>query len=290
MNIFFQRLLSCLFLSTLTGVYSQHFGETLGGEAVLFAETKQVNQFFRRFNSEEAPNGTRYYPNDSLYHDNNVRRQYIPELFDKSNPYLNKTVQRKFIREVTDSSPFYLSFHGGHWFAEVQGLFLYEGEEVEAILFLQLEEVEVGSKWVLFDVSFPPLKDPAVKNTLPPVEQLPWERPKLPPGKFMHPLSHELSFMNLNKVFNDNRHLYHYASQNSSSADLKRFLYLCRKYRVRFQTIRQVKFHFFQINGWYFELAKFTRSGLNRGWLISSLSEVTESEKNRLKQYIFRKL
>lgn len=286
-----QRLLGCLLMSMLSGVFAQHFGEPLAGGEAFVAETKQVNQFFRRFNSEESADGSRLYPGDSLYHDNEVRKLYITELFDQANTYLNGSIKNTFIQDVTDnSSPFYLSFHGGKWFAEVQTRFLYRGQKFNTTLFLQLEQVEVGSKWVLIEVFFPPLKDPNFVRSLPPVDQLPWERPKLPPGKFMHPLSHELAFMNLNKVFRDNVHLYHYATQKNPSDDLKRFLYLCRKNQINFQTINQVKFHFFQIDGWYFELAHFNRSGFNRGWLISSLSKATNSEKERLKQYIFRRI
>jgi uncharacterized ion transporter superfamily protein YfcC len=36
-------------------------------EARLYAETKQVNQFFRRFNGEEDEKGERYYPKDRQY-------------------------------------------------------------------------------------------------------------------------------------------------------------------------------------------------------------------------------
>ena len=52
-------------------------GEYLGDESALYAETKQVNQFFRRFNCEEALDGKRFYPKDSLYHNLSLRKQYL---------------------------------------------------------------------------------------------------------------------------------------------------------------------------------------------------------------------
>jgi hypothetical protein len=44
----------------------------------------------------------------------------------------------------------------------------------------------------------------------------------------------------------------------------------------------QVKFHFFQVDGWYFELSFINRAGNNSGWLISKLYKITEQEKEAL--------
>jgi hypothetical protein len=50
-----------------------------------------------------------------------------------------------------------------------------------------------------------------------------------------------------------------------------------------------VKFHFFQIEGWYFELADFNRAGYNTGWLISDLVKLNSpADKEVLKKYLLR--
>jgi hypothetical protein len=51
---------------------------------------------------------------------------------------------------------------------------------------------------------------------------------------------------------------------------------------MSFESVGQVKFHFFQIDGWYFELAFFNRPGNNSGWLISKLFKITDAEKEEL--------
>ena len=52
--------------------------------------------------------------------------------------------------------------------------------------------------------------------------------------------------------------------------------------------VQEVKFHFFQIDGWYFELSQFNRPGDNTGWLISNLVKIkNESEKNLLRKYVY---
>ena len=52
---------------------SQDVGQYLGDEAALYAETKQINQFFRRFNCEEDLQGKRLYEGDQSYHDQQSR-------------------------------------------------------------------------------------------------------------------------------------------------------------------------------------------------------------------------
>jgi len=46
--------------------------------------------------------------------------------------------------------------------------------------------------------------------------------------------------------------------------------------------VNNVKFHFFQVPGWYFELVYFNRNDRNSGWLISNLLRVNEKEKREL--------
>jgi hypothetical protein len=46
-------------------------------EGVLNASTKQVNQFFRRFNGEESTKGERYYEGDKDYRNPALRRDIL---------------------------------------------------------------------------------------------------------------------------------------------------------------------------------------------------------------------
>ncbi|MDD5696022.1 MAG: hypothetical protein PHD61_12055, partial [Bacteroidales bacterium] len=69
---------------------AQSIGSYLGDEAILMAQTKQVNQFLRRFNCEENPDGQRFYPGDPLYMDPILRSKYLSILFDNENPAINE--------------------------------------------------------------------------------------------------------------------------------------------------------------------------------------------------------
>ncbi len=276
---------NCFFLfgSFLWGVCSYHMGlsqvvdDYLGDESLLYAETKQVNQFFRRFNCEESPRGERYYPNDQEYRDPQQRKNYLPVLFDLDNPYLNETLKGKFIQDITTPyDPEYLDFYGDNWFAEVKATFRYYGRNRRATLFLKLQKEPVGYKWVFTQVFFEPFKSMFQKadsvNGIPP---------------FIHPLSHELDFMTLRKVFKDQQNVELYALREYQPDHLTLFLYEIKRGNLNFETINKVKFHFLQVENWYFELSEIQRSGPNRGWLISKLINIPEEQKNILLKYIY---
>jgi len=115
-----------------------------------------------------------------------------------------------------------------------------------------------------------------------------FDRDTVKVGKFLHPLSHELDFMNLRKAFAKQDSISQYTSKKFVPDHLSVFLYEVKKGNLKFKTVQEVKFHFFQVNGWYFELSQFNRPGYNTGWLISNLVQVkNDSEKNLLKKYVY---
>ena len=275
------RLLTFVYITLLLGLgkhaYSQVISDYLGGEEVLYAETKQVNQFFRRFNGEEDTRGNRYYPGNALYRNLRERQRYLPILFDLENPNLPDTLKNSFIRDITRiSQPEFLDFYGEGWFAEVIATFTYQNRPHNATLFLKLQREPVGFKWVFSQVYFEPFKEMFVKQD---------SFKGLPP--FIHPQSHELDFMTLRKVFEDSRQVELYASKEYHPDHLTLLLYELKKGNLRFNSVKKVKFHFVQIKDWYFELSDINRKGPNRGWLVSQLVRIPEAQKNILLKYIY---
>jgi len=78
-----------------------------------------------------------------------------------------------------------------------------------------------------------------------------------------------------------------YAGQKYRPDYLSLVLYEIKRGNLQFKSVREVKFHFFQIKDWYFEISEFNRSGYDKGWLISNLARVEESQKEALKNYIY---
>lgn len=269
-------LLTVLFL--LTGplfLRAQVIGDLLEDESVLYAETKQVNQFFRRFNSEEDGQGEKIYEGNPGYRNNHLRKKTLPLIFDRETSMIGKSIESKFIKDVTNSKdPIYLDFHGGDWFAEVLINVNYNGLDKVAHLYLKLQEEEVGSKWVLTKVYFDPFarlffKDPQGTD------------------KFLHPMSHELDFMNLAKVFRVESQVEYYAYDNFIPDFLSIFIYEMKMNHIQFEGIQKVKFHFFQVDGYYFKIEEFNRLSFNNGWLITQMEEMDDAAKNELLNTIY---
>lgn len=254
---------------------AQSLNRYLGDEATLYAQTKQVNQFFRRFNGEESTSGQRFMENDIGYRNEVVRKNYLQMIFDLESPYVDITQRNIFINQVTkNSDPLFLNFHTGDWFAEVTTQFLFYGQQQKVTLFLKLEEENMGFKWVITNVFFKPFHELFTDE----------DDGKM---RFLHPLSHELDFMNLIKVFKETQKVASYAASGYKPDYLTVFLYELKRGNLLFETVHSVKFHFFQVPGWYFELSEIHRSGPNSGWLISSLVDISEIDKNILLKYIY---
>jgi hypothetical protein len=246
-------------------------------EPNFFAETKQVNQFFRRFNGEENIKGVKLLPTDSLWHETNHRQKFINALFDENNQQITASLKKAFIHDVISSnSQDFLDFHGENWFGESEVKFDRGGTEVPVTLFMKLVSENLGSKWIIADVAYNPYE-----NLYKPDAES--------PSRFLHPLSHELDFMNLDKVFQSNTHTGDYFYQGFSPDKLSIFLYELNNNRLKFKYVSSVKFHFFQIEGWYFEITEFNRPGMNRGWLISTLIKLEEGNKESLESFILHR-
>jgi hypothetical protein len=254
-------------------------GQTIGDfkmdETELYAMTKQMGQFMRRFNYEEDQFGYKLNPKDPKYRNNEMRRKSLPILFDQEKYGTQTELQRYFIEDVTKSDSSYMTFLGGRWYSEVSTTFKYNGKDVNVMLFLAVEKEGLGSKWVLTNVYFSEF------NKLFPNGEMA-EKEK----HFLHPMSHELDFMNIYKAFQDPNVIEYYASKEFQPDYLTLFFYEIKKGRLVFQHVDSVKFHVLQIKDWYFEVSWFNRSGLNSGWLMSTVIYMPEKEKvNLIKFY-----
>ena len=264
-------ILLALTLAFVWPVMGQTIGDFKMDETELYAMTKQMGQFMRRFNYEEDQFGEKINPQDPRYHNNEMRRKSLPILFDQEK-YGNQTdLQRYFIEDVTKGDSTYMTFLGGRWYSEVSTTFKYNGKEAKVILFLAVEKEGLGSKWVLTNVYFSEF------NKLFPTGEMA-EREK----HFLHPMSHELDFMNIYKAFQDPEVIEYYAAKEFQPDYLTLFFYEIKKGKLVFQHVDSVKFHVLQIKDWYFEVSWFDRSGMNSGWLMSNVIYMPEKEKTNL--------
>ena len=250
---------------------SQSIGDVQFDEANLYAMTKQMGQFIRRFNYEEDQFGYKINPKDPSYHNTEKRRQSIAILFDQQTYGNQPDLQKFFIEDVTGNDSTFMTFLGGRWYSEVSASFKYKGRPVNVIMILGIEKEGLGSKWVLNNIYFSEF------NKLFPTGEI-TEKEK----HFLHPMSHELDFMNIYKIFKEPDVIEYYASKSFEPDYLTLFFFEIKRGNLVFQEVNAVKFHVFQIKDWYFEVSWFNRSGSNAGWLISNLIYLPEKDKKDL--------
>lgn len=256
-------------------VFAQDVGSYLGDESFMYAETKQINQFFRRFNAEEDLEGKRLYEGNLDYRNKTIRSNYIKMLFDSQDKNISNRLKEDFINEVTgEENASFLDYYGPRWFAEVDTKFTYKGQTRTVVLFLELEKENLGIKWVINNVYFYPFSKLFYTDST-------------ALTKFLHPMSHELDFMNLIKVFNEPETVEYYFEDDFKPDFKTLFLYEIKKGNLIFETVEKVSFHFFQLNDWYFQIKEFNRPGYNTGWLISNISKIPEDQKTMLLKYIY---
>ena len=268
---FWHIVLLALGLLFAANGFAQTIGDFKMDETELYAMTKQMGQFMRRFNYEEDQFGYKLNPKDPNYRSNEMRRKSLPVLFDQEKYGTQTDLQRYFIEDVTKGDSTYMTFLGGRWFSEVSTTFKYNGKEVKVMLFLAVEKEGLGSKWVLTNVYFSEF------NKLFPTGEMA-DKEK----HFLHPMSHELDFMNIYKAFQDPDVIEYYALQNYHPDYLTLFFYEIKSGKLVFQHVDAVKFHVLQIKDWYFEVSWFNRLGLNSSWLMSNVVYMPEKEKTNL--------
>ena len=267
-------LLFLVFCFGITPIKAQSIGNVQMDEANLYAMTKQMGQFIRRFNYEEDQFGYKINPSSPDYRNKQKRQQSLGILFDQETYGNQPDLQRFFIEDVTATDSTFMTFLGGRWYSEVSATFKYNGKNVNLIMILGVEKEGLGSKWVLNNIYFSEF------NKLFPTGEI-TEKEK----HFLHPMSHELDFMNIYKIFKEPEIIEYYASKRFEPDYLTLFFYEIKKGNLIFQHVNSVKFHVFQIKDWYFEVSWFNRNGSNAGWLISNLIYLPEKDKKDLLKF-----
>jgi hypothetical protein len=244
-------------------------------ETKLYAESKQVNQFFRRFNGEEDEKGNRYYQGDKQFRSEKLRRKYLTILFDAANGGMSDALKNEFVKAILSKPDLtILDFHTPNWYSEVQTTFISGGKDQTVTLFMEIEKDHLGSKWIITKANANIYKPYFLRDTT-----------KV--GRFLHPMSHELDFMNMRKAFVNTDSVSQFAAKSFVPDHLSLLFYDIKKGSMVFKSVETVKFHFFQIEGWYFEISEFNRPGYNTGWLVSNLVKLKDaSEKQALLKYL----
>lgn len=277
MKIISRFLSLSLFLLFIRISYSQAYsnlGNVQTDESALYTMTKQMSQFISRFNYEEDQYGKKLSPDSPDYRDRKKRKAVLPLLFDMENQRTNSSLRDFFIADLTRKDSNYFEFLGGEWYSEVSATFTWNGKDVNISMIFAIEKENLGSKWVLTNVYFSEFNKLFPKGDMAKQQK-----------HFLHPMSHELDFMNIHKIFRTPECIEYYASESYSTDYLSIFFYEIKQGNLVFKSVNSEKFHIFQIDNWYFEVSWFNRTGHNTGWLISNLVFLKDNEKDELLKF-----
>lgn len=261
--------------------FSQEFKNEAGEKEKHFVyEVKQIDEFFERFNNDSSSFIRQIYKSKKTIY-NLDRKKLIKSLFNYESKPWNKDFIDSFVqRALSTEMPTVKNWYGDNWFAEAKCQFEYNSSVIDIPVILKIvTDEKKRSKWIVVGIrsglpeeqknSNAPIKVRSVKT------------------KFINPANHATNFIELGKAFEDKDHLSDYFDNNfffqRGAAQFYRGL-LNDNLKLLF--VREVKYHFLNVNGYIFTVEYFPRESLNSGWLISSLKTGNLKDKERYRNFL----
>ena len=232
-------------------------------------QVKLVDEFIERFNNTDSTLIKKYLKEE--YNLEVDRHDLIVSLFNFSGKEWNKELIANFLNDVLQTSqPPYLSFYDTEWYAKVVCLANYKMKPIsfELILSVQYDQTSSTVNWAIRSLNSEALG--LCGN---------FEFSKLLP-----PSAHGNHFLELRRVFASPEKYYDPKQDNNNL--MNKLLRLAQRNELVFQGVKDVSYHFLQIDKWILEVEEFERNMENSGWLISELvkADASEKEKYLLKQ------
>ena len=253
-------------------------------EKLFLREVKVIDEFIERFNDD---------PNSFLRQEYKNAHQPFPftrldminTLFNYHTDWKKDDAKSKFMVQVVDTAgPQKLYFNKTGWYAETQCVFNYNKHEVKVTLVLQVKaEGDKSTKWMIAKVGQAPAFDGYAQT---PVAA---EAASTKGRYFISPSSCATNFLELHQVLNSEMNAANFFTPEALNATAtQKLVGLIRNKSVTFNRVENVKFHFYQIPNYIFVVEQFLRSESNSGWLINSLTALTETEKETKRSELLR--
>lgn len=244
-------------------------------------EVKQIDEFFERFNNDQHSLLASYvklkYPEIEIN-----RISMIKSLFNTRVGGSGPDLIQEFCTQVSDTSkPAYLDFYSGDWYAEAVCKFKLNGQVTEVLILLKIQQEENGgAKWMIARAFSKRLtsSDQAIVFPL-----------KISCCKFLNPMSHATNFISLSRAFTDKRNLSDYLDADFLRyPSSKAFIGALLKDQLEYLHVKEIRYHFLQIDGWIFTVNQYRRNSVHSGWLVSSLIKSTDKEKEMYRSSLIR--
>ena len=93
-------------------------------------------------------------------------------------------------------------------------------------------------------------------------------------------MSHATNFISLSRALRDKKNLPDYLDADFLSyPSSKSFVRALLKNQLEYLYVKNIRYHFLQIDGWIFTVNDYPRKSIHSGWLVSSLQKSTPEEK-----------
>lgn len=233
---------------------------------------KNFDEFIERFNFELSPDGKKIVDTAHVYLETVEgmpkisRKDAVSLLIDANLWERRPELCQMFVNQVVASKPYLLDFYQDEWFVQRPAIVKYKGKEHRIRLTLKIEVYpEVGSKWVIVGVDAP---------------FLPGSQRKRDPDRLIAPSSDGTGFVALSHAFNDIDHFEEYLPREFGTDALTQLALAVKKGDVEYvRSQGEQEYHLMQIENWTVVVHFFNREDKNRGWLISELRELSDSDK-----------
>ncbi len=255
-------------------------------DEMFLREVKVIDEFIERFNDDPSSFIRREYKKQNKPYELS-RKEILVSLFNLENAQWNTNASLgEFFRDASDSvNPPHLAFADSNWYAEAKCTFMVSGKKVEVPLILQVQMAKNnGAKWMIAGVG-----DNIIFNGQPSaVPGLSDYQPK-PINKFIATSSYATNFSELVNTFADKKNILDYFTPDLLATERgKRFVNMILQSKMEFKYAADIKFYFYQIPNWVFEVEEFDRKSLNSGWLINDIKKVPQSEKENSRKKLLQ--
>lgn len=260
-------LLHVLILLSCGKAFCQGSVGTYDSEKFAF-QVKQIDEFIDRFNNADHTLIKKYL--DDRYDLQVSREDLVLSLFDINK--LNSTNKQKvanFIEDVVNGKePPYLNFYDQDWYAKAKCLADYQGKDIifDIVLAVKVNPEQETVNWELKSLS---IDDMGYSGDISFTSLLP-------------PSGHGTNFLELRRMFSSPGSYYDHSK--SEENPINQLLLMAEKGDFVFKGVREVSYHFLQLEHWIVEVKEYDRKENNSGWLISNLLSASRDEKIRYLQ------
>ena len=240
-------------------------------------QVKQIDEFFERFNNDSASFVRQVYKTHNTKF-NVDRKKLIRSLFNYENKNWSKSLIDSFVAKgLKVEMPSSKNWYGDNWFAEANCRFRYNSTVIEIPVILKIVTDEKKRfKWVIAGVRQSLLKESDNSNTPITIRKI--------KTNFINPADHGTNFIELENAFNEKDHLSDYFENSFFyRKNAVQFYHALITNKIKFLFVKDVKYHFLNVNGFVFTVEYFPRESLYSGWLVNSLKACTSREMEKYK-------